>query len=195
MPTIISTSCWGRTYWVLRRSKFCSAPPIFANLGDLCPIKLSALLSQLQPAQYHINYPTSDTSDKVCVTFLLNVISFNLFTKLQIKTIPNPLCFLQGACVCKCFVSYLQRAWHNVSAQFVLCGYSCSGSTRSQQHAMGGQRGLIVACLKSPQEPLDSGKVNTKDAFRGQIFSSKEMLRYIYKAWLAFLFHISHHMV
>ena len=59
MSTSISTSYWCRTYWVLRCSKFCLGPSKFDNLGDQCSVKLSAILSQPQPAWCHIHDPTN----------------------------------------------------------------------------------------------------------------------------------------
>ena len=86
MSTNIFTNCWWRTYWVLRYSNFCLGPPKFDNLVDRCPIKLSAILSQPQPAQCHINDSTTDTSSWCHI-----LIECNFITKLQIKTISNPL--------------------------------------------------------------------------------------------------------
>ena len=90
MSTNISASCWWRTYWVLRCSNFCLGLSKCDNLVDQSSVKLSAILSQPPSAWCHEMIPL--VTQQVCVTFWLSVISFNLFTKLQIKTIFNPLC-------------------------------------------------------------------------------------------------------
>ena len=84
----------------------------------------------------------------------------------------------------------LERAWRKVSAHFMLCGYSCFGSTRFQQHAMCGvttgcQRGLIVACLKTlgATWPREGQHRHPRMPFKAKSFPIKRCGTYTRLGW------------